>query len=119
MKKKIFLLSALLALIFSLPAMAEENVWGYDELNSCLFTNGELSGDVQIPGEVDGYTVSFLSSDAVGGQNGITSLTMPNSVTALKGWSISSMEGLASIQLSEDLAVIQSANFSNCPALTA
>ena len=118
MKKKIFLLSALLALIFSLPAMAEENVWEYDELNSCLVANGELSGDVQIPGEVNGYTVSFLSSDAVGGQNGITSLTMPDSVTALKGWSISSMEGLASIQLSENLAVIQSANFSNCPALT-
>lgn len=117
--KKLFCL--VVPLLFLAPAAvsAEENaVWKYDDLNMYLDLEGEVSKDVTVPSEIDGYEVKALGSGAFQGQHSVTSITLPDSIEALKSSSIGSMDGLEKVQLSENLAVIERGNFSSCPALT-
>ena len=84
-RKRFCLILALLLAALALPALAEEQaLWEYDDLNYYLKLNGELSGDVVIPSEVDGWAVSAIESSAFSNQNGVTSLTMPVTLRALQ-----------------------------------
>ena len=119
MKKGFWLMFALLLAALALPALAEEQaLWEYDDLNYYLELNGELSGDVVVPSEVDGYAVSAIESSAFSNQNSVTSLTMPDTLRALQNNAISWMEGLTSVTLNEGLECIGAYNFSDCGALT-
>ena len=118
-RKRFCLILALLLAALALPALAEEQaLWEYDDLNYYLKLNGELSGDVVIPSEVDGWAVSAIESSAFSNQNGVTSLTMPVTLRALQNSAISWMEGLTSVTLNEGLECIGAYNFSDCGALT-
>lgn len=120
MKKSVYLLNAILIFGLAIPAMAEEQeeVWQYNYLNSYLNLEGELSGDVQVPSEADGYEVKALGGSIFQNQHGITSLTLPDSIEALQNGCISYMDGLESVRLSNNLTVITNNNFSHCDALT-
>ena len=118
MKKKCYLLAAALAFVLSMPATAEEITWSYDDLNQILRLEGEVSGDVTIPSEIDGYEVTALGYNILSEKSGITSVTLPDSVEALQSSSIAYIDTLESVQLSDQLVAIQSGNFSNCPSLT-
>ena len=54
------LCAALLLGCVSMPALAEESLWSYDSGNMYLKIDGEPSGDVTIPAEVDGYPVNAI-----------------------------------------------------------
>ena len=110
------LLLALL-LLACMPALAEEPKWSYDNDNMYLKLDGDLSGDVTIPSEVDGYLVNAIEDNAFYEQHEITSLTMPDSLRALKGGVISSMDSLSQVTLNDGLEYLGS-NFSSCNALT-
>ena len=118
MKKKYYLLAAALAFALSMPATAEEITWSYDVSNQILRLEGEVSGEVTIPSEVDGYEVTALGYNILSEKSGITSVTLPDSVEALQSSSIAYIDTLESVQLSDQLVAIQSGNFSNCPSLT-
>ena len=115
-KRIIGLLLALL-LLACMPALAEEPKWSYDNDNMYLKLDGDLSGDVTIPSEVDGYLVNAIEDNAFYEQHEITSLTMPDSLRALKGGVISSMDSLTQVTLNDGLEYLGS-NFSSCNALT-
>ena len=115
-KRIIGLLLALL-LLACMPALAEEPKWSYDNDNMYLKLDGDLSGDVTIPSEVDGYLVNAIEDNAFYEQHEITSLTMPDSLRALKGGVISSMDSLSQVTLNDGLEYLGS-NFSSCNALT-
>ena len=115
-KRIIGLLLALL-LLACMPALAEEPKWSYDNYNMYLKLDGDLSGDVTIPSEVDGYLVNAIEDNAFHEQHEITSLTMPDSLRALKGGVISSMDSLTQVTLNDGLEYLGS-NFSSCNALT-
>ena len=115
-KRIIGLLPALL-LLAGLPALAEEPKWSYDNDNMYLKLDGDLSGDVTIPSEVDGYLVNAIEDNAFYEQHEITSLTMPDSLRALKGGVISSMDSLTQVTLNDGLEYLGS-SFSSCNALT-
>ena len=101
MTKRIIGLLLALLLLACMPALAEEPKWSYDNDNMYLKLDGDLSGDVTIPSEVDGYLVNNTrSSDE---QHEITSLTMPDSLRALKGGVISSMDSLSQVTLNDGL----------------
>lgn len=115
-KRIIGLLLALL-LLACMPALAEEPKWSYDNDNMYLKLDGDLSGDVTIPSEVDGYLVNAIEDNAFYEQHEITSLTMPDSLRSLKGGVISSMDSLTQVTLNDGLEYLGS-SFSSCNALT-
>ena len=117
MAKRIAGLLCALLLLLCASALAEEPQWTYDSGNMYLKPNGTLSGDVTIPAEVDGYEVNALELNASGGQGGITSLTMPDTLRALKNGAICWMDSLTAVTLNDGLEYIGN-NFFNCNALT-
>ena len=117
MTKRIIGLLLALLLLACMPALAEEPKWSYDNYNMYLKLDGDLSGDVTIPSEVDGYLVNAIEDNAFYEQHEITSLTMPDSLRALKGGVISSMDSLTQVTLNDGLEYLGS-NFSSCNALT-
>ena len=117
MTKRIIGLLLALLLLACMPALAEEPKWSYDNYNMYLKLDGDLSGDVTIPSEVDGYLVNAIEDNAFHEQHEITSLTMPDSLRALKGGVISSMDSLTQVTLNDGLEYLGS-NFSSCNALT-
>ena len=85
----LFLVAVLLAclMLFSGGAdAATEGDWEYslDESNNATITgyNG-AGGDVVIPSTVNGYTVILIDSSAFSGNDKITSISIPSSVTDL------------------------------------
>ena len=117
MYRKLYLLLALLIFVLCLPALAEEPLWSYDSGNMYLVPESELSGDVAVPAEVDGYAVNAIKYSAFNSNGAITSLTMPDTLRAIQSGAISWMDGLTSVTLNEGLEYIGS-NFQNCNALT-
>lgn len=117
MTKRIIGLLLALLLLACMPALAEEPKWSYDNDNMYLKLDGDLSGDVTIPSEVDGYLVNAIEDNAFYEQHEITSLTMPDSLRSLKGGVISSMDSLTQVTLNDGLEYLGS-SFSSCNALT-
>ena len=103
MTKRIIGLLLALLLLACMPALAEEPKWSYDNDNMYLKLDGDLSGDVTIPSEVDGYLVNAIEDNAFYEQHEITSLTMPDSLRSLKGGVISSMDSLTQVTLNDGL----------------
>ncbi len=126
MKKITAILSVFFLLTFGSIAWAEESeesltadpIWIYDDSSCNVYVEGTLSGDVTIPADINGNQPCALRSNALAGQNEITSLTLPEGMYALQSNSVVQMENVKSITLNEDLEVIDSGNISNCPALT-
>lgn len=121
-KRKCILIALLVMLSLILPGAAayadEGAVWTYDENNLYVSFSGDLSGDVVIPDEVDGYAPNALKYGTFSGQNAVTSITLPSDMYVLQDGAISDMEGLTSVTLNEGLEYIGASNFLNCPALT-
>lgn len=76
------------------PAWAEDAVWSYDVNNMYLKLTGELSGDVIVPEQADGYWSSAIQYNAFYGQHAVSSLTMPDTLRALGSGAVSGMDGL-------------------------
>ena len=117
LKKTLALALLCLLVTLCLPALSEEPLWTYDQGNMYLKPNGTLSGDVTIPAEVDGYEVNALELGSSSEKGEITSLTMPDTLRALKSGAISWMDNLTAVNLNDGLEYIGS-NFSSCNALT-
>lgn len=117
MTKKIIGLLLTLLLLACMPALAEEPLWSYDSGNMYLKIDGEPSGDVTIPAEVDGYPVNAIKYNSFNSNNAVTSLTMPDTLRAIQSGAISWMDGLTNVSLNDGLEYIGS-SFRNCNALT-
>lgn len=119
MRRSFYMLGLLLLCIPVRTVRAEEStVWKYEDRNKYLEREGELQGDVEVPAEVDGHSVTALGAAAFTDQHGVTSVALPDSIEALKSGSISYMDGLEHVRLSERLVAIESGNFLECNALT-
>ncbi|MGN0183737.1 MAG: leucine-rich repeat domain-containing protein [Aristaeellaceae bacterium] len=116
-KRILWMLLALALLLCATAALAEEPQWSYDSGNMYVMPEGELSGDVTVPAEVDGYAVNAIKYSAFNSNNEITSLTMSDTLRAIQGGAISWMDGLTSVTLNDGLEYIGS-NFQDCNALS-
>ena len=116
-KRILWMLLALALLLCATAALAEEGLWSYDSGNMCAMPVGELSGDVAIPAEVDGYAVNAIEYNAFNSNSAITSLTTPDALRAIQNGAICWMDGLTRVTLNDGLEYI-GANFQNCNALT-
>jgi len=78
----------------------------------------ELSGDLVIPDELNGYTVTRIHDNALAGHSGLTSVTIPNGVTDISSMAFSSCTGLISVNIPDSVTSIVAGTFGNCSSLT-
>ena len=78
----------------------------------------EPSGDLVIPDELDGYAVVRINNNAFAGRSGLTSVTIPNSVTSIGLMAFRSCTGLISVTIPDSVTSIIAGTFSNCSNLT-
>ena len=86
-------------------------------------TDGKYSGDIIIPEKVKGkdgveYIVASLSASCFEDCGGLTSITIPSSVTSLGGACFSGCRGLTSITIPSSVTSLGGACFYGCSGLT-
>ncbi len=124
------LLLVALVLLNCMSAAAEEftvdGLWFYTSSSTtCSLTrpsSGEYEGDITIPSKVtfDGctYSVKDIVEDAFKGCTGLTSVTIPNSVTSIGYNAFDGCTGLTSVTIPNSVTSIVSFAFSGCTGLT-
>lgn len=78
----------------------------------------QVSGDVIIPSEIDGYKVVGILSSAFSGCNEMTSLIIPSSVERIREHTFSNCAKLSYVQLPDNLKELPNNCFYNCSSLT-
>ena len=80
--KRIFgTIAVFLLLIVCVSAFADDFSYELLEDGTASITGCTLTGDIVIPDEIDGYTVTNLARELFFGQAGITSVSLPETVT--------------------------------------
>lgn len=77
-----------------------------------------ITGELIIPSEIEGYPVVSIGSWAFGGCTGLTSITIPDSVTSIGDSAFSDCTGLTSINIPDGITRIGDHAFSRCTSLT-
>ena len=84
--------------------------------------DASYSGDVVIPASInyfgDDFPVVSIGDKAFSGCRGLTSITLPESLTSIGDWAFSGCSGLTSITLPESVTSIGDWAFSGCIGLT-
>ena len=131
MKKLImFLFSLILSVVFSTSALAYDvKIDGiyyklYSEAKTARVTSGEekYTGEVVIPSSitVEGqeYLVKSIGNKAFYDCSGLTSVTIPNSVTSIGNCAFEDCSGLISVTIGNSVTSIGDCAFQSCSGLT-
>ena len=94
-----------------------------DITNVVTAIDKSTTGDLVIPASVTGedgneYTVVSFSYGAFAGCSGLTSVTIPNTVTNINWYTFSGCSGLTSVTIPEGITKIGEYAFANCTSLT-
>ncbi len=85
-------------------------------------SNNHVSGDVVIPSSVEHnnvtYSVAYIGSSAFSGCSGLTSVSIPNSVTSIREFAFNGCSGLTSVSIPNSVTDIGSGAFRACSGLT-
>ena len=77
----------------------------------------EATGSVVIPASFKGKPVTAIGEDGFGWCDGLTAVTIPNSVTSIEWNAFAGCEGLTSLEIPESVTTIGEDAFANCTAL--
>ena len=130
-----FLMLVVLMLMTTSSAMAEEDKYEVIDVFRYLLdsdgktatlvpkTDGKYSGDIIIPEKVKGndgveYVVASLGASCFEGCSGLTSITIPSSVTSLGDGCFQDCSGLTSITIPSSVTSLGDFCFWNCSGLT-
>ena len=92
--------------------------------NVAIVTKGDkaYSGDINIPSSIkvneSEYTVRDIEGSAFTNCSGLTSVTIPNSVTSIGSSAFDGCSGLTSVTIPNSVTSIGEGAFSNCSGLT-
>ena len=93
----------------------EVNVDGNSVTITKYIGNG---GDITIPTEIAGKSVTSIGSSAFFHCSGLTNLSIPDSVTSIGGSAFSGCSGLTSLSIPDGVTSIESEAFYGCSSLT-
>lgn len=82
-----------------------------------LSYDGEDSGSVEIPSEINGIAVTHIGLSAFRYFSGLTSITIPDSVTSIGSFAFNGCSGLASLSIPDSVTHIGGSAFSDCSSL--
>ena len=126
MKKLLFLSVLLLSSIiasaadFTIDGICY-NITSTNPLTVEVAYSDSYSGDIVIPEKVEyegkEYSVTSIGNSAFE-HTGLTSLTIPNSVTSIGEWAFDGCDGLTSVTIPESVTSIESRALCNCDGLT-
>ena len=72
------------------------------------------TGNVEIPGEIDGHAVVGIAECAFAGCTGITSMTIPSGITSIGKYAFSDCGGLTCVTIPDSVVNIGDGAFQNC-----
>lgn len=87
-----------------------------DADNTCI--GRSYAGDIIIPSEVNGYTVLEIVFYAFNDCEGVTSVSIPNTVKTIRPYAFSGCSGMTSISIPSSVKNIEEGAFSGCTSLT-
>ena len=124
--KKLLSLTLVLVLCFTLFACGEGNKAQYNfkytyelEGDSAVINGfeGTIGGDIVIPEELDGYSVTSISNGAFDGCTEITSVNIPGSVIVIHMNAFNGCDELKKVTFGEGVMMIDTWAFSDCKKL--
>lgn len=89
----------------------------YDDSLQLMSCDRSVTGHLDIPAELGGHSVDSIGYGAFTGCDGITSVTIPNTVEGLLECAFSSCKNLTSVIIPDSVDGIYSAAFLNCSKL--
>ena len=90
-----------------------------DNTLEIIGTYGQLSGSIEIPNNSWHYNITSIANNAFDGQNGITSVTIPNSIVCIGDYAFNNCTSLTSVYMSSaSITAIGAYTFNNCPIST-
>ena len=124
--KMIGLLAVVLMLFMTAGAAGEERIdasgqWSYVlEGSSATITGCAVSpsGDLLIPGELDGYPVTDIGERAFVARRGVTSVMIPNSVITICAEAFVGCDAITSVTIPDSVNRIDRGAFLGCRSLT-
>src|SRR5262245_48042513 len=115
-------ISALLIGFFALmllPALTSAQVnYAVDADIAYVVDSPNASGDIVIASTYNGYPVQFIQNSAFVNCSGLTSVTIPNSITDIRSEAFYLCTNLASVTFGDSLATIEENAFFGCHSLT-
>lgn len=79
---------------------------------------GSADGNLEIPSEIDGHTVTQIGYRSLSSCKGLTSVTIPDTVNRIMFQAFSGCSDLESVNIPEGVTVIESGTFTDCTLLT-
>lgn len=80
--------------------------------------NGSSDGELIIPSEIDGYTVTEIGSNAFSDCTGLTSVIIPDSVNRIRYGAFEGCSELESVNIPDGIKVIEEDTFKDCTSLS-
>ncbi|MBU5335010.1 leucine-rich repeat domain-containing protein [Intestinibacter bartlettii] len=74
--------------------------------------------DITIPSEIDGHKVTKIGEAAFDGNEDITSVEIPDSITTIESYAFYNSTSLESVSIPESVTTIGEGAFANCTSLT-
>mgnify|MGYP000062578354 CR=1 FL=1 len=117
MKRFLTILLALFLLVMTMPALAENSEWEFDESKCTLTRYTGAGGEVAVPEKIGSAAVKTLDTGVLAQVSGMTSLTLPETVLHIKDNAGSWNPDLVRLSLPQSLMIIGSNGFNDCDAL--
>ena len=107
-----------LLLLLGLPAVVQAQVnYAVSGNTAYVTTSPNASGDIVISNTYEGYPVTSIGDDALAG-SGLTSVTIPDSVTSIGDYAFYDCISLTSVTIPNNATSIGEATFDGCSGLT-
>lgn len=117
--RKYVILSSLLGMsVLCTNVLAEEAEYEFNTSDYAIEAYNGAGGDVILPDVLQECPVEIVNSSVFYGNNSVTSVTFPETLTTLGGSNLYFMDMLESVTLPEALTAIDMYNFFCCPSIT-
>ena len=127
-KQKLRILSVIFALILIITSMpitviaeTTEDGFEYSIIDDGTAEITDYTGDateLNIPSEIDGYTVTSIGNQAFQDCAGLTNVNIPDSVTIIGDFAFFDCTGLTSVTIPDSVTIIGDLAFYGCTGLT-